>query len=107
MRYYKHLYVSDDLKKKKAKIIRRLELNKLQLNVQLIVLPKSTHNQLEIIDSKLLFQPSYPKEDLFIVGILSSYEEALELVENMAREIYENTEDVDIRKFIMKKEQED
>lgn len=107
MKYYKHLYVSEELKKKKSKIIRRLEQNKLQLNIQLIVLPQTAHNQLEIIDSKLLFQPSYPKNDLFIVGMVSSYDEAMEYVENIAREVYSNTDNLDIRNYIMVKEQED
>lgn len=107
MKYYKHLYVSEDLKKKKSKIIQRLEQNKLQLNIQLIILPQSAHNQLEIIDSKLLFQPSYPKKDLFIVGMVSSYDEAIEYVENIAREVYCNTDNLDIRNYILIKEQED
>lgn len=107
MKYYKHLYVSEELKKKKSKIIRKLEQNKLQLNVQLIALPASGHNQLEIINSQILLQPSYPKRDMFIVGIVSSYEEALEFVENTAREVYTNTDEVDIRNYILKKEQED
>lgn len=107
MNFYKHLYISEDLKKKKNKIIRKLEQNKLQLNIQLIVLPKSNHNQLEIINSQILLQPSYPKSDLFVVAIISSYEEALEFVENIARKVYESTVEVDIRNYILKKEQED
>ena len=107
MRYYKHLYVSEDLLKKKGKILRKLEQNKLQLNVQLIALPENKNNQLEIMNSQILLQPSYPKKDMFIVGIVSSYDEALEFVENIAREVYENTNNVDIRNYILRKEQED
>lgn len=107
MKYYKHLYISEDLKKKKDKIIRKLEQNKLQLNIQLIILPKSNHNQLEIINSQILLQPSYPKKDLFVVGIVSSHDDALEFVENIAREVYESTDNADIRNYILKKEQED
>lgn len=107
MKYYKYLYISDDLEKKKEKIIRRLEQNKLQMNVQLITLPQSDHNQMEIIDSKLLLQPSYPKKDLFVVGIVSSYDSALEFVEKITQEVFEETEHTDIRNYILKKEQED
>ena len=107
MRYYKYLYVSEDLKKKKDKIIQKLEQNKLQLNIQLIVLPESDHNQLEIVNSQILLQPAYPKKDLFVVGIVSSYEGALEFVEDIARDVYENTAKADIRNYILKKEQED
>lgn len=107
MKYYKYLYISEDLKKKKNNIIQKLEQNKLQLNIQLILLPKSNHNQLEIVDSKILLQPSYPKKDVFVVGIVSSYEEALGYVENIVREVYESTGKADIRNYILKKEQED
>ena len=64
-------------------------------------------NQLEIVDSKILLQPSYPKKDVFVVGIVSSYEEALGYVENIVREVYESTGKADIRNYILKKEQED
>lgn len=107
MKYYKYLHVSDDLKKKKDKIIRKLEKNKLQLNVQLIVLPESEHNQLEIINSQILLQPSYPKKDLFVVGIVSSYDGAIEFVEKIAQEVYKDPDNTDIRNYILQKEQED
>ena len=107
MKYYKYLHVSDDLKKKKDKIIRKLEKNKLQLNVQLIVLPESEHNQLEIINSQILLQRSYPKKDLFVVGIVSSYDGALEFVEKIAQEVYKDQDNTDIRNYIMQREQED
>ena len=107
MKYYKHLYISENLEKKKDKIIRKLNRNKLQLSVHLITLPEGDKNQLEIIDSQILLQPSYPKKDLFVVGIVSGYDEALEYVEKMAQEAYENTNRVDIRNYILKKEQED
>lgn len=107
MRYYKHLYVSESLIKKKDKIIRKLEKNKLQLNVYLVTLPETQCNQLEIISSEILFQPSYPKKDLFVVGIFAGYDEAIELVETLAQKTYAASEGLDIRKYILKKEQED
>ena len=38
MRYYKHLYLTEGLEKKKEKIIRKLESGKLQLSVHVITL---------------------------------------------------------------------
>ena len=107
MKFYKHLYISEDLKKKKEKILRKLKQNKLQLNVQLIALPQSPHDQLEIIESKVLLQPAYPKKDLFVVGLVSSYNDALEFVESIVREVYETEAHTDIRNYILKREQED
>ena len=107
MKYYKHIYISEDLAKKKDQIIRKLECNKLQLNVHVIILPLESNNQLEIINSRILLQPSYPKDDLFVVGIVKSYDEALDYVEKTANEVYNNAEGMNIRSYILKKEQED
>ena len=48
MRYYRRLYWGEDLKKKKEKIIRRLNTGKLQRDIYVLVLPEHGSNQLEI-----------------------------------------------------------
>ena len=48
MKYYRHLYLSEGLEKKKDKIIQKLNENKLQYDIYLITLPVADHNQLEI-----------------------------------------------------------
>lgn len=106
MRYYKYLYLSDKIKQKRDKIIRRIEQNKLQHDIYLLLLPRSDRNQLEIIHTGYLLQPDYPKEDLFVVGIANSYDAALELVEKISQEVYDNTNEVNIRNYILRKEQE-
>lgn len=107
MRYYKHLYLAEGLEKKKKKIIEKLEKNKFQVSIHLIVLAGNETNHLEILNSVLLLQPDYPKENLFVAGITKSYDEALELVEKITQEVYDNTKGTDIRKYILEKEQED
>ncbi len=106
MRYYKGLYMSDSLQKKKEKIFRRLEKGKLQMDVYLVTLPENERNQLEIFNSNLLLQPDFPKKDYFIVGIIKGYDEAVELVEEITKEVYNETKGADIRSYILKKEQE-
>ncbi|WP_346663698.1 hypothetical protein [uncultured Merdimonas sp.] len=107
MRYYRYLYLPERWEKKKKKIIDRLEKKKFQIPVYLILLPENDKNQLEILNSALLLQPSYPDRDLFVVGIAKGYEEALELVEEIAKEVYNETEGADIRSYILRKEQEE
>ena len=84
MRYYKHLYLTEGLEKKKEKIIRKLESGKLQPSVHVITLAISEKNQLEIT---------------------KGYEEAVELVEQIVQEVYEQTGGCDIRSYILEKEQ--
>ena len=106
MEYYKYLYLSEKLVKKRNRIMDRLERNKFQPGIHLILLPKNAKNQLEIINAAYLLQPDYPKEGLFVVGITDSYENALEFVEKISREVYDNTKGLDIRNYILMKEQE-
>lgn len=106
MRYYKHLYLMEGLEKKKEKIIGKLNQNKFQMNIHIITLAQNEKNHLEIYDSRLLLQPSFPHEDFFVVGIAKGYEDALELVEEITQEVYNETKGADIRSYILKKEQE-
>ncbi len=106
MRYYKHLYMRDSLAKKKEKILSKLSAGKLQAGIFLIVLPEGEKNQLEILNSNLLLQKYYPKKDYFLVGIAKGFDEALEILEEIVQEVYNETEGADIRSYILNKEQE-
>ena len=65
-------------------------------------------NQLEIHRYLLLLQPVFHRESLFVVGISKDYEEALELVEEITQEVYNNkTKSADIRSYILDREQEE
>lgn len=107
MRYYKYLYLSEGIKKKKRKIIRKLNKNKLQMNIHVITLAQNEKNQLEIYNSMLFLQRNFPNEDFFVVGIAKDYGEALEMVEEISQEVYDATKGADIRSYILKREQEE
>lgn len=106
MKFYRYLYLGEGLDRKKKKVLRRLEAGKLNIGLYIITLPRQEKNQLEIYQSSLLLQRDFPKKDLFVVGIVKGYEEALELVEEITKEVYNVTEGADIRSYILKKEQE-
>ena len=101
MRYYKHLYLTEGLEKKKEKIIRKLEAGKLQPGVHVITLAVSERNQLEIYPTIQFKQPAFPEQELFTKG----YDEAVELVEQIVQEVYDQTGTCDIRSYILEKEQ--
>lgn len=107
MKYYSNLYVSEGLEKKKDKVIARLERRKLQPDLHVIFLPECDHNQLEIVNAMYLLQPSYPRENRMVVGIAKGFDEAVELVEKISREVYDATGNLEIRDYIQAKEQED
>ena len=106
MRYYKHLYLAEGIKKKE-KIIRKLEEKKLQMNIHIITLARNEKNQLEIYNSMILLQPDFPHDDFFVVGLAKGYEDAVEMVEEIAREVYNKTKGADIRSYILEREQEE
>lgn len=105
MRYYRYLYLSDGLERKKEKIIQKLEKGKFQIDVYLVILSPNENNQLEIYQSLLFLQPDFPREDYFVVGIAKGYEAALEIVEEITKEVYNETERADIKAFILEREQ--
>lgn len=107
MHYYKNLYVPENLEKKKKKIIRKLNANKLQYDLYLVTLPVGPSNQLEIVNSLELKQRSYPKDQLFVVGFAKGYDETLELVEEITGNVYNETQGADIRSYILNKQREE
>lgn len=106
MKFYKNLYLSESAAKKRKKIIAKLEKNKIMYNVFLLTVSSYEAEQLDIIQSVFLLQPGYPSDDLLVVGIARSQDEAIELVEQIAKDVFAETGDVCIRDYIMKKEQE-
>lgn len=106
MRFYKNLYVQEQLEKKKEKIISKLKQKKILLSCHIVALASNSVNQLDIYSSRYLFQPGFPTEDLFVVAIVKSSEDALEFVENLLEEVYNETKRTDMRSYILEKEQE-
>ena len=80
--------------------------NKWQYEKYLIVLTENENNHLEFFNSVLLLQEIISKDNLFVVGIAEGYEGALEIVQMITEEVYENTQNVDIRGYLLAKERE-
>ena len=105
MKYYKHLYLSEGLEKKKDKIIQKIEAGKILPGIFLVTLAPDEKNQLEIHRYFLLLQPVFHRENLFVVGISKDYEEVLELVEEITQEVYNKTKRSYIRCYLLEREQ--
>ena len=107
MKYYKYLYTDQSVCKKKDKIIKKLEDKKITVGYKLIAISNSNRTHLEIIDPLLFLQPDYPEFDQLIVGIAKGYDSALEIVETIFQQVYNETGGTDIRSYILCKEMED
>lgn len=104
MTFYCDLYVSEDLGKKKEKVMQKLRENKAQPSVYVLTLAQGRRNHLEFYSSLLLKQHIYEDTPLFVVGIADGYDDAMYMVEQIVREIYDRTGDTDVRGYIEKRQ---
>jgi|GEM_PF-4326173 len=106
MNYYKNLYIGESIKEKKTEILNKLEMNKPILQLYVITLAKAKHNHLEFTKS-LLWRESSFKEELLIVGLAGDYKEAVQLIAKIVEEVHMMTNEVNIRKYICDRQQEE
>lgn len=101
MKFYKNLYVGSTVRDV-HKVKRKLITNAGQLGIYVITLCKG-RDQLEIYHCALLQQRYYRKNPPYIIGIANGYEEALELVRQIAEEAYRQRGDCDLKKYLLDK----
>ena len=106
IRLYCDLYVSECWQEKKGKIIKRLADNRLQPQVYVITLAQGEQNNLEFFSSILLKQRIYKAAEIFVVGIAAGYDEAVSLVKDITEQVYKETGDADVRRFITLRQEE-
>ncbi len=99
MKFYKNLYIGSTIKDAK-KVKRKLIMNAGQLGIYVITLCKG-RDQLEIYNSAYLQQKYYRKYPPYIIGIANGYDEAVEIVQQIAMEAYECNGNCDLKKYIL------
>ena len=88
-------------------MIAKLNKKKYPLKTYVIALIEEGENQLEFYSTLMFRQGSVIDDDIFAVGLADGYDDALYLVEEIAKEVYEQTGDLDIRSYIRKQEREE
>ena len=91
MKWYNNLYVGENAKRRKHKIMMRAMRNKPQIGIYMITLPVNEANSLEIYPSYILLQKHYRKKNMMIVGISQGYEEALQVMQEIIMDCYRET----------------
>ena len=69
------------------------------VSIYFITLASNRKNLFDIFHAAHLKQPAFYKQDLYVVGIASGYEEALELVQRMIDDIYRKTGGFAVREY--------
>lgn len=103
LKWYEHLYVGENAKKRINYYIRRISNGKPVNDIYLVTIASNESNQLDIIKSYYLLQPIVKKMCPMIVGIAKGYEEARMLVISMVEETLAVTGDADVRNYLMQR----
>lgn len=87
MTFYSELYCDEITLKNKKKIIRKIRRNAGQLGVYVISLSEG-NDLFDIFHVGMLKQKYFPKQELHIIGLASSYDEAVRLVMDMLHDFF-------------------
>lgn len=100
MKWYPYLYIGERAAKKKNKILRRLKTGAGQMDVWVITEAANGVDQFDILSSAWLKRRAVRKKLPVIIGVAKGYDEALELIVQMAEETYRKTGSGDIRSYL-------
>ncbi|MCR5835939.1 MAG: hypothetical protein K6G88_05510 [Lachnospiraceae bacterium] len=100
MRWYNYLYVGEKAKKTSEDIIEKINAGKMQVNKFALALPFNDSDILDIIPTIVLMQKRYLDSDLVIVGIADGKSEAMDLMQDIIMECYNNTKGFDLKSYI-------
>ncbi len=99
--FYPKLYLGEGIKETKLdKIKKKLVKNPLFSNVYVLTFARNQADQLEFFDARQLRQRFYDGYPLEVVGIARDYEDALKLVERIARECLRERGDCRLKEYL-------
>ncbi|MFV0343237.1 MAG: hypothetical protein ACK5JH_10180 [Anaerocolumna sp.] len=99
IRWADKLYLSEDLRKKKTKMMKKIEGNNLNFEIYVIMLASNSDNLFDIINANELQFSYYSKKENYILGLAGSRGLAMVLVKDMIEEIYKETGDFLVREY--------
>ena len=104
-KWYKNLYVGKTVVGKEKKVIRQINRGRFLPGLYLITYAANEIDQLDILNSKYLLQKKVRESLPCIVGIAFGYQEALDLITEMATETYDSTGTCNIRSYLQSMQQ--
>lgn len=97
---YENLYIGECLQHNKDKIIRRMKKGKVVVRLFCVTLPLGSHGILEIYPYYELHQRWLKEQNVIVIGLARTREEAFLLVQEIIGEVYEKTREFDIAKYL-------
>lgn len=100
MRFYKKLYMSPSIEKKRRQIMWKLRTGRPQPTLYIIALAKN-NDLFEIYHSAMLKQKYYKHKENspYIIGVANSYNSAVEIVTNIIQEIISCSDGLNVKKY--------
>lgn len=100
MKWYDNLYVGDSIAEKADRIKWKIDHNAGTVSIYVITFASNPDNLLDIIPARELLQKAYPKKELHIIGLAKGYGEAVEVVQKIIDDTFQNTGDVDVYQYL-------
>lgn len=100
MKFFHNMYVSEALASRTDELILKIKQNIVTPNIYVITFASNPKNLLDIVLTRELLQPAYPKEDVKIIGLARGKKDAFALVEHIIGETYEKTGQFDVRAYL-------
>lgn len=101
IKWSSNLYFDDTVGKELEKWKKRVESGKPSLSLYCICLASNENNLFDIINcNELLFQ-YYRRNVLCIVGLSKTREDAVELLRDIVEDIYQKTQDFNVREYFI------
>ena len=101
LKWYRNLYIGHNAEKKAKKLIKKINHGAGVLDAYLVPLAVNPENSLEIISANQLMQKILRESCPMIVGLGAGYEEAVEIVQKIAEEVYADTGRMEIRNWLL------
>lgn len=98
--FRKDPFVGESVKEKYHKIRARIQDGKrVKKGITLIVYAINGKDLFDLLPAKEMKFPLRKKQDIYVLGIAGSREEAIELVQEMVMEVYGKTGGFDVREY--------
>lgn len=101
LKWYKNLYVGNTAKKKEKAIRRKINCGLGTFDIYVVTVAAGQGNNLDIFSAGQLLKAQVRKRCPMIVGIAVGYEEALEIVEQIVKDVWERTGTVEVRSWLL------
>lgn len=100
MKWYHPLQVGESVRDSKRKVIRKIKKCSPFTGAYLICLPSNSQNLLDLIPARELAQKDYPKENLRVIGIAGSKDEAIEMVSELVVRTLKAQNNTDVYSYL-------